>query len=444
MERIWEFFENLNELVYVTDMDTYEVVYMNRCALRAFGIGSVEEIRGRKCYEVLQGNLSPCATCTNRILREGYFEEWKFRNPVLGRNYSLKDTMLVVDGRHLRMEIAIDIDDDEVQEEQANGTHSNEAMINEGLRLALAAPAADESLAILMEYLGHCLKSERVYIFEEMPGRLFDNTYEWCASGVRPQKKNLQRIPFEVVKLWYQRFQNNEHVIIRNLESERESDPAMYDCLKPQGIRTLVVSPLFDENNLIGFYGVDNPPGELLDHISTMFQIMGHFIVSLLRKQNMIKSLEMISLYDQLTKLGNRHAMHEYVRTINSEKSIGVMYSDVMGLKRVNDEKGHGEGDNLLVRASQCLKRQFEEYALFRVGGDEFLTLCVGITQEEMDRRVAALKQDMEKNTAMMALGCIWYPDGRRDLDKLMAEADNKMYEDKRAYYAMGKFDRRR
>lgn len=44
----------------------------------------------------------------------------------------------------------------------------------------------------------------------------------------------------------------------------------------------------------------------------------------------------------------------------------------------------------------------------------------------------------------MMALGCIWYPDGRRDLDKLMAEADNKMYEDKRAYYAMGKFDRRR
>ena len=247
-----------------------------------------------------------------------------------------------------------------------------------------------------------------------------------------------------MVKLWYQRFQNNEHVIIRNLESERESDPAMYDCLKPQGIRTLVVSPLFDENNLIGFYGVDNPPGELLDHISTMFQIMGHFIVSLLRKQNMIKSLEMISLYDQLTKLGNRHAMHEYVRTINSEKSIGVMYSDVMGLKRVNDEKGHGEGDNLLVRASQCLKRQFEEYALFRVGGDEFLTLCVGITQEEMDRRVAALKQDMEKNTAMMALGCIWYPDGRRDLDKLMAEADNKMYEDKRAYYAMGKFDRRR
>ena len=132
MERIWEFFENLNELVYVTDMDTYEVVYMNRCALRAFGIGSVEEIRGRKCYEVLQGNLSPCATCTNRILREGYFEEWKFRNPVLGRNYSLKDTMLVVDGRRLRMEIAIDIDDDEVQEEQTNGTHSNEAMINEG------------------------------------------------------------------------------------------------------------------------------------------------------------------------------------------------------------------------------------------------------------------------------------------------------------------------
>ncbi len=71
MGKIWEFFENLNEMVYVTDMDSFEVVYMNRCALKAFGLASLGETKGRKCYEVLQGNLEPCAVCTNKILRPG-------------------------------------------------------------------------------------------------------------------------------------------------------------------------------------------------------------------------------------------------------------------------------------------------------------------------------------------------------------------------------------
>ncbi len=43
-----------------------------------------------------------------------------------------------------------------------------------------------------------------------------------------------------------------------------------------------------------------------------------------------------------------------------------------------------------------------------------------------------------------MALGCIWHAQWECGMDKLLAEADHQMYEDKRAYYAAGKFDRRR
>ena len=32
MKKIWDFFENMNELVYVSDMDTYEILYMNKKA----------------------------------------------------------------------------------------------------------------------------------------------------------------------------------------------------------------------------------------------------------------------------------------------------------------------------------------------------------------------------------------------------------------------------
>ena len=52
--KIWEFFENMNECVYASDIDTDELVYMNKKALRMYGIHSLDEISGKKCYEVLQ------------------------------------------------------------------------------------------------------------------------------------------------------------------------------------------------------------------------------------------------------------------------------------------------------------------------------------------------------------------------------------------------------
>lgn len=436
MEKIWEFYENLNEIVYASDMENYELLYMNRKAREIYGYSDVRDFKGKKCYEVLQGCACPCTICNNRNLKQGYFEEWQYYNPVLGKTYGLKDTMVVDEGRKCRLEMAIDMSIQEQQKKAIREFSDNEAMINEGLRIALSAPMPEESIGILLEYLGKELCSERVYIFEENARGTYDNTYEWCAKEVEPQKDNLQDVPYEIVEPWFQRFHNNENVIIKELEAIREADPAVYEYLQPQDIHSLVVSPLVNDKKIVGFYGVDNPPGELLNHISTMFQIMGHFIVSLLKRRDLVKRLANLSYYDQLTGIGNRHGMNAYISGMEKEKSIGILYCDVMGLKKINDAQGHQAGDDLLIRASECLKREFGEYSLFRVGGDEFLVLCAGITEEELNKRAEALKQDMQENSALMALGCVWRAKSTEDMDKLLAEADNKMYEDKRRYYA--------
>ncbi|MBO5056290.1 MAG: sensor domain-containing diguanylate cyclase [Lachnospiraceae bacterium] len=436
MEKIWEFYENLNEIVYTADMDSYELIYMNSKAREVYGYSSDSEFKGKKCYEVLQGCSCPCAICNNRSLRQGYFEEWQYYNPVLGKTYGLKDTMVMDEGKRFRMEIAIDMSIQEQQSKTIREFSDNEAMINEGLKIALSAPTPEESIKILLEYLGHALKSERVYIFEGTNQGIHNNTYEWCANDVEPQKDNLQNVAYEVVEPWYQRFRNNENVIIKELEAIRKIDPVVYEYLQPQNIRTLVVSPLVNDKKIIGFYGVDNPPGELLNHISTMFQIMGHFIVSLLRRRDLVKRLASLSYLDQLTGIGNRHAMNAYISEMRQENSIGILYCDVMGLKKVNDTQGHQAGDDLLLRACECLKRKYGDYSLFRIGGDEFLVLCAGIREEELLARAEALKQDMQENSALMALGCVWRSESIEDMDKLLSEADNKMYENKRRYYA--------
>jgi len=436
MTKLWNFFENLDEIVYVSDVDTYDLVYMNRKAREMYGLDSLADISALKCYEFLQNCSCPCSICSNDFLKPGDFYEWTYYNPVLNKPFALKDTIIEENGRRYRMEIAIDMSIQAKQKQTIKEYSNNETLVNEGLRLALSADSPNQAIHILLEYLGKTLQSERVYIFEENTDGSYDNTYEWCAGGIVPQKDNLQQVPFEAVELWFKAFRNNENVIITDLELTRESDPLAYEYLKPQGIHSLVVSPLIVNKKIIGFYGVDNPPGEHLGHISTMFQVVGHFMVSMLKRRELVKRLENLSYYDQLTGAKNRHAMDEYIENVSIHKSIGILYGDVMGLKKLNDTKGHSAGDTLLINAFISLAQHFSDYSIFRIGGDEFLVLCSGIPKEDMLARTQALRTTLDNNLVGMALGCVWEPHCDNELPKLIARADDLMYKEKRARYA--------
>ena len=72
----------------------------------------------------------------------------------------------------------------EQQENVAQSVQNIEAIINEGLRVALLEKTPDQSLEVLLEYLGKALDGERTYIFEQNESGGDDNTYEWAAAGV--------------------------------------------------------------------------------------------------------------------------------------------------------------------------------------------------------------------------------------------------------------------
>ncbi len=444
MEKIWEFFQNMNELVYVSDMDNYEMIWMNKKALDVYGFDTLGEVIGKKCHEVMQHCQNPCAVCNNQDLEPGYFKEWRYYNPVLKRHTVLKNTMVEDEGRRCRVEIALDASAQEWQS-SVNRTYENmEAIVNEALRVALHAATPDKSLEIILEYLGEVQEGDRAYIFERNAYGGHDNTYEWVANGVRPEKENLQNVPYEVCAGWYQNFRENRHIMIDDIEPLREREPLLYDVLKKQNIRTLVVIPLYENGEVIGFFGVDNPPAERMEYASDMLQIMGHFIISTMRRRNLFNKLQDMSCKDQLTGIGNRHAMHFYISDMQKDKSIGVVYSDITGLKRVNDEEGHEAGDRLIIRAAESLQRVFGDHGVFRIGGDELLALCAGIEQTALEERVERMRADMKENSVEIAVGVVWKPDGTANIDVLLKESEQRMYDEKTAYYEATGLSRRR
>ena len=76
--------------------------------MKAYGLEKTEDYIGQKCYKILQGLDEPCPFCNNHRLKVGEHLRWEFHNKKLDKWFTIDDTMVVVDGRKCRVEIATD------------------------------------------------------------------------------------------------------------------------------------------------------------------------------------------------------------------------------------------------------------------------------------------------------------------------------------------------
>ncbi|OGP67045.1 MAG: hypothetical protein A2W27_09475, partial [Deltaproteobacteria bacterium RBG_16_44_11] len=107
-EQLLSLFENIDDAIYVTDMDTYEILYVNKFIKEAFG----KELLGKKCFNVFQGLDKPCSFCTNDQIRKLSYApyKWIHHNKITERYYDIIDRIIRwPDGREVRFEFARDI-----------------------------------------------------------------------------------------------------------------------------------------------------------------------------------------------------------------------------------------------------------------------------------------------------------------------------------------------
>jgi two-component system, OmpR family, phosphate regulon sensor histidine kinase PhoR len=104
-------FDSINALIYVADLTTYEILYLNRFGSATFGTNW----RGKTCYEIFQANQkNPCPFCTNeRLVADGVPlppHVWEIQNTLTGNWYQCIDRAIRwTDNRLVRLEIAFDI-----------------------------------------------------------------------------------------------------------------------------------------------------------------------------------------------------------------------------------------------------------------------------------------------------------------------------------------------
>lgn len=149
------------------------------------------------------------------------------------------------------------------------------------------------------------------------------------------------------------------------------------------------------------------------------------------------KKVQRISNQDQTTGLQSRNAYAGFIEEIQNRKyaSLACIFVDVNGLHEANNKYGHKVGDQMLQTIASELLKEFPYEQLFRIGGDEFIVISEDVDENECALRMERVAQQVASHDYHIAYGIAHCENGI-GVDRIVQEADIRMLESKRAYYA--------
>lgn len=169
-------------------------------------------------------------------------------------------------------------------------------------------------------------------------------------------------------------------------------------------------------------------------------------------QKNMEEELRLYATTDTLTGIFNRRTgILLLQKAIQKAKRDGsdliVCFVDLDQLKRVNDQFGHQEGDNLIRSVCEILKKALRESdIIFRLGGDEFLLIFPSCTLQEAESIWLRIENERERVNSlpvrsypvMFSHGFAQYPpQSEMTVDDLVALADQAMYQSKERHRSL-------
>ncbi len=248
---------------------------------------------------------------------------------------------------------------------------------------------------------------------------------------------------YQIAKTWEDVLDGSNCIIYRSpdeMDFIKEKSQIWYDSLKEANVESLVLFPLKVGYELIGYIWANNFDTKKTLHIKETLEITTFFLASEISSYQMFDRFRILSTVDLLTGVLNRNEMNNRVMQLGIDerpgrKNIGIVFADLNGLKRMNDDNGHSAGDKLIKDAAAILKEVFTEGEIYRAGGDEFMMLLRGTNMAELEEYEKQIKEKAAATeNVSFAVGLCVEEDSQKIYDA-MKTADVNMYEDKKKFY---------
>lgn len=276
------------------------------------------------------------------------------------------------------------------------------------------------------------LQAETVF-FVTIKDRQLKHAYSWSAIHTQVSTE-LHDLPYIRRELY-----RTGNYLIYDMKKFKEIAPEDYLFLQEMKIQNLMLTLVQDSNkNAVGVLGAWNMKHQWED--TRYLAYVGiNFFLAYQNIANQEKIDEMASI-DMLTGLLNRNryetALKQYEH--GAPNPSACVYIDVNGLHELNNCLGHAAGDEMLRFIAEALQRNFGKEHTYRIGGDEFLAFAFDVSPEETAKKADLLRARVESRDYHISIG-IEYQNTNSGMEKIVALAEKKMYEEKQDYYKQKK-----
>jgi len=347
-------------------------------------------------------------------------------------------------GNSIRLEgIVRDITEKKQAERELNFQLEFEQLTSEISKNFVKLPNSEfhEGVDFALEKMGNFFEVDRSYLFVfSEDGTMLSNTNEWCADGISPEIDNLQDLPSSAFSWWTDNLIEKGHIYIPDVSELPKSASEEKATLEAQDIKSLLVTPIFQQDKLFGFIGFDSVKEKR--HFSEkhvkLLKILTNIISNAYKKFLDYKKIKHMNTHDNLTGLFERKHFMKIINEYENEECLplGIIIADINGLKLINNSYGHDRGDQIIIQTAEMLRTTMRKKDLIgRWGGDEFIILLPKtkrIDVEFLARQLQTLETPLQFGDIELSLstGSAVKTKMEQNIRNIIKEADQALYYD--------------
>ena len=200
----------------------------------------------------------------------------------------------------------------------------------------------DEDINSSLRDMGIISGASRVYLFLfDKEKNVMSNTHEWCAEGISPQIQILQNLEFEAFPWWMKQLKSGNLINLSNFSNLPEEAKHTKEFLELQGVKSVLVYPLYMKGVSAGFIGFNSIPRaiEWSDEAFTILRISSQIISNALERdiiEQMLKVSEekyrlIIENINDLISIIGLHFKFEYINENSLTKLLGYTSKEIIG-----------------------------------------------------------------------------------------------------------------
>ena len=249
--------DNLNVLIWLVDKESREVCYINAAAKRETGIYDYE---GKKCYNLFVNAKQPCKGC--KTTKSGHLEcrfqyhLWEKSN---GRMI-FREKTVKWNNRKMKLIIGRDLmrENNRVYQEMKKELEVGR-LVEEMYQLSFAECDISSFYKNILEFLKKTYRADRVllYIYKEAIDTWSVEEAAY-AVGVMEKPAHLSVVPDSKMKVWIEQLKAHNIVFVESTEEYKKNHWDLWKQIQMQNIKNSLLSAIWVEGKLYGFYCLDN------------------------------------------------------------------------------------------------------------------------------------------------------------------------------------------